>query len=78
MQESPGRPADRPEASTGDGSRIAGQAVPGLGASAGGAQVPADLAGDVALQAADDLLPDDAGTGATPPCAPGPLRSRPG
>ena len=38
------------------GSRILGQAVPGVYGSVGGrAQVGVDLAGDVALQAADDL-----------------------
>jgi hypothetical protein len=50
-----GRPADRSQAS-GCGSRLLGQAVPGVGASArGGAEVGVDLAGDVALEAADDL-----------------------
>ena len=39
------------------GSRLAGQAVPGYLALAGGrAEVGVDLAGDVTLQAADDLL----------------------
>src|SRR5436305_4590667 len=52
----PGRPADRSKASTGGGSRFAGQAAPGAGASAASAQVVVDLAGDVALQAADDLF----------------------
>ena len=38
------------------GSRLLGQAVPGVGASARcGAEVGVDLAGDVALEAADDL-----------------------
>ena len=50
-----GRPADRSQASR-RGSRIWGQAVPGVGASArGGAEVGVDLAGDVAFEAADDL-----------------------
>src|SRR5271169_1761183 len=41
----------------GCGSRLAGQAVPGSGALAvGGAEVAVDLAGDVTLQAADDLF----------------------
>ena len=51
-----GGPADRSQASTGCGSRLAGQAAPGATASAAGAQVVVDLAGDVTLQAADDLL----------------------
>ena len=40
----------------GCGSRLAGQAVPGELALAGGAEVAVDLAGDVTLQAADDLF----------------------
>ena len=41
----------------GCGSRLAGQAAPGVwGVSAGGAEVAVDLAGDVTLQAADDLF----------------------
>src|SRR6516164_10807791 len=40
----------------GCGSRFAGQAVPGELALAGGAEVAVDLAGDVTLQAADDLF----------------------
>src|ERR1700730_17851467 len=47
----PGRPADRSKASPGGGSRLAGQAAPGAGASAAVAQVVVDLAGDVTLQA---------------------------
>ena len=51
-----GRPADRSQASRFRGSRISGQAVPGVyGPVSGRAQVRIDLAGDVALQAADDL-----------------------
>src|SRR6266852_3082645 len=50
-----GRPANRSKASR-RGSRFSGQAVPGVGASARGwAEVGVDLAGDVALEAADDL-----------------------
>ena len=40
----------------GCGSRLEGQAVPGAGGSAACAEVGAGLAGDVALEAADDLL----------------------
>ena len=51
-----GRPADRSQASRFRGSRISGQAVPGVyGSVSGRAQVRVDLAGDVALEAADDL-----------------------
>ena len=51
-----GRPADRSQASRFRGSRISGQAVPGVyGSVSGRAQVRIDLTGDVALQAADDL-----------------------
>ena len=51
-----GRPADRSQAS-GCGSRFTGQAAPGSSGSAGGgAEVGIDLAGDVALQAADDFF----------------------
>ena len=40
------------------GSRLAGQAAPEVGASAGrGAEVAVNLAGDVTLEAADDLFP---------------------
>src|SRR5277367_2027315 len=71
LERVPGRPADRSKASTGCGSRFAGQAAPGAWRSAAGAQVVADLAGDVALQAADDLFlgqsfvgaPGDVGAG---------------
>src|SRR5690348_4590722 len=60
-----GRPADRSKASTGCGSRFAGQAAPGARrASAAGAQVTVDLAGDVTLEAADDLLLSQAFLGA--------------
>src|SRR5579871_5697434 len=60
----PGRPADRSKASTGGGSRFAGQAAPGAGGVSRGAQVVVDLAGDVPLQAADDLLLSQAFRGA--------------
>src|SRR5438034_14345 len=44
------------EGQQGCGSRLAGQAVPGAGVSvSGGAQAGVDLAGDVTLEAADDL-----------------------
>src|SRR6516165_8153569 len=67
-----GRPANRSQASIGCGSRIWGQAAPGAWASAGAwAQVGVDLAGDVTLEAADDLFlsqalfaaPGDVGAG---------------
>src|SRR6516165_10336869 len=52
-----GRPANRSQASIGCGSRLGGQAAPGAWASAGAwAQVGVDLAGDVTLEAADDLF----------------------
>ena len=51
-----GRPTNRSKASRVRGSRISGQAAPGAWALAGGrAEVAVDLAGDVTLQAADDL-----------------------
>jgi hypothetical protein len=51
-----GRPANRSKASRVRGSRLSGQAAPGAWALAGGrADVAVDLAGDVTLQAADDL-----------------------
>jgi hypothetical protein len=43
------------EGQHGCGSRLAGQAVPGVWG-LGGAEVAVDLAGDVALEAADDFL----------------------
>src|ERR1019366_5671438 len=55
VSEGRGRPTNRSKASRGCGSRLSGQAVPGYRASAGGAEVGVDLAGDVALEAADDL-----------------------
>src|SRR5437762_13301085 len=48
----------------GCGSRFEGQAVPGELALAGCAEVAVDLAGDVTLQAADDLLLGQAFPGA--------------
>jgi hypothetical protein len=51
-----GRPADRSQAS-GCVSRLAGQAAPGMVCRArGGPEVRVDLAGDVTLEAADDLF----------------------
>jgi len=44
------------EGQQGCGSRLAGQAVPGVrGSVSGGAQAGVDLAGDIALETADDL-----------------------
>src|ERR1700761_1009997 len=53
----PGGPAGRLKASTGGGSRLAGRAAPGsCRSSEAVAEVGVDLAGDVPLQAADDLF----------------------
>ncbi len=52
----PGTADESFEGQQGCGSRLAGQAVPGAGGSvSGGAQARVALAGDVALEAADDL-----------------------
>ena len=51
-----GRPADHRQASTDAAATLRARPSPGSGALAGGAQVAVDLAGDVTLQAADDLL----------------------
>jgi hypothetical protein len=52
----PGTADESFEGQQGCGSRLAGQAVPGAwGSVSGGAQAVVDLAGDIALETADDL-----------------------
>jgi hypothetical protein len=52
----PGRAGESFEGQQGCGSRLAGQALPGGRALvSGGAELGVDLAGDVTLEAADDL-----------------------
>ena len=61
------------------GSRLAGQAAPGACGSGAGSQVGVDLAGDVALQAADDLLLRQPFRSAPPDVgASGPVGAHPG
>ena len=56
LEMGPGTADESFEGQQGCGSRLAGQAVPGAGASvSGGAELGIDLAGDVTLETADDL-----------------------